>query len=381
MSSPLSFKVLKKDTSSGARIGELKTLHGTFKTPIFMPVGTKGDVKCLTNKEVHEVSSNLILANTYHLFLSPGMNLLNKVNGLRNWNKWDGAILTDSGGYQVFSLSKTRKITEDGVFFKHYKNGSTLFMSPEISVHMQNAIGADIMMSFDECPPFDSAYPYMKESVERTIRWAKRGKDANLHPDTQALFGIVQGGPFKDLRKFSVDELQKIGFDGYSIGGLSVGESKDERIESLRYLKEIMPEDKPRYLMGVGTPDDILNGVQNGVDMFDCVEPTRIARHGVAMTSVGRILIKNKEYENDFGPLDPDCECEVCRNYSRSYIRHLFREEEMLSYRMLSYHNLFFLKHLMEEIQKAIMEDCFISFKNEFLSKYLNKKNTDQSEE
>ena len=231
MSSPLSFKVLKKDTSSGARIGELKTLHGTFKTPIFMPVGTKGDVKCLTNKEVHEVSSNLILANTYHLFLSPGMNLLNKVNGLRNWNKWDGAILTDSGGYQVFSLSKTRKITEDGVFFKHYKNGSTLFMSPEISVHMQNAIGADIMMSFDECPPFDSAYPYMKESVERTIRWAKRGKDANLHPDTQALFGIVQGGPFKDLRKFSVDELQKIGFDGYSIGGLSVGESKDERIE------------------------------------------------------------------------------------------------------------------------------------------------------
>ena len=370
----LSFKVIHTDKNSCARVGELTLPSGTFKTPIFMPVGTKGDVKCLTNEEVHEVSQGLILGNTYHLWLSPGEDLLNRVGGLRKFNNWDGALLTDSGGYQVFSLSDTRKLTEEGVYFKHYKNGSKLFMSPEISIHMQNAIGSDIMMSLDECPPFDSSYEYMKDSVYRTIRWAKRGKEANLNPDTQALFGIVQGGPFNDLRQLCIDEYEKIGFDGYSIGGLAVGESQEERLKSLDYLKDHMPKDKPRYLMGVGTPDDIVYGVLNGVDMFDCVEPTRIARHGVAMTSNGRVLIKNKEYENDFGPLDSECDCEVCKKYSKAYIRHLFREEEMLSYRMLSYHNLYFLNHLTEMIRDAIMNDRYLEFKEEFLKKYLGNK-------
>lgn len=373
----LSFKVLKKDSTTGARIGELKLKSGTFKTPIFMPVGTKGDIKCLTNEEVHQVSDNLILANTYHLWLSPGVDLLNKTQGLRGFNKWDGALLTDSGGYQVFSLSKTRKITEEGVYFKHYKNGDNLFMSPEISIGVQNTIGSDIIMSLDECPPFDSTYDYMKSSVERTIRWAKRGKDAHKNPETQALFGIVQGGPFLDLRKYAIESLGVIGFDGYSIGGLSVGESKEDRIKVLKYLKDIMPEDKPRYLMGVGTPDDILNGVENGIDMFDCVEPTRIARHGVAMTSQGRIIIKNKAYEEDFTPLDPECDCEVCKKYSKAYLRHLFREEEMLSYRLITYHNLYFLRNLMHNIQQAIEEDRFTSFKEEFLKKYNTKSNLD----
>lgn len=370
----LTFKILKEDKDTAARIGELSLKSGTFETPIFMPVGTKGDVKCLTNDEVHEVSDNLILANTYHLWLSPGTDLLNKTNGLKGFNKWDGALLTDSGGYQVFSLSKTRKITEDGVYFKHYKNGSNLFMSPEISINVQNTIGADIIMSFDECPPFDSSYKYMKDSVERTIRWAKRGFLAHKNPDTQALFGIVQGGPFNDLRKYAIDELEKIGFPGYSIGGLSVGESKEERLKSLEYLKDIMPKNKPRYLMGVGTPDDILNGVENGVDMFDCVEPTRIARHGVAMTSSGRIIIKNKEFAEDFTPLDKECDCYVCKNFTKSYIRHLFREEEILSYRLLTYHNLYFLKNLMKNIRLSIKDNRFKEFKAEFLNKYNKQK-------
>lgn len=370
----LTFKILKEDKDTAARIGELSLKSGTFETPIFMPVGTKGDVKCLTNDEVHEVSDNLILANTYHLWLSPGTDLLNKTNGLKGFNKWDGALLTDSGGYQVFSLSKTRKITEDGVYFKHYKNGSNLFMSPEISINVQNTIGADIIMSFDECPPFDSSYKYMKDSVERTIRWAKRGFLAHKNPDTQALFGIVQGGPFNDLRKYAIDELEKIGFPGYSIGGLSVGESKEERLKSLEYLKDVMPKNKPRYLMGVGTPDDILNGVENGVDMFDCVEPTRIARHGVAMTSSGRIIIKNKEFAEAFTPLDKECDCYVCKNFTKSYIRHLFREEEILSYRLLTYHNLYFLKNLMKNIRLSIKDNRFKEFKAEFLNKYNKQK-------
>ena len=370
---PLKFEVLKESKECGARLGKMTLTCGTYNTPIFMPVGTKGDVKCLTNEEVHEVSNGLILANTYHLFLSPGMDLLNKVGGLKNYSKWDGAYLTDSGGYQVFSLSKTRKIEEEGVYFRHYKNGSKLFMSPEISIHMQNAIGSDIMMSFDECPPFDSSYEYMKASCERTIRWAKRGKEANLNPERQALFGIVQGGPYEDLRQYCIDELSKLDFDGYSIGGLAVGESQEDRIKSLNFLRDHMPKDKPRYLMGVGTPDDILYGIENGIDMFDCVEPTRIARHGVAMTSNGRVLIKNKEYEYDFGPLDPECDCEICKTYSRSYIRHLFREDEMLSLRMLSYHNLYFLKKLTDNAREAIQNDRFQEFKKEFLLKYYKR--------
>ncbi len=370
----LTFKVLKTDKETGARLSEL-TLNGkTFETPIFMPVGTKGDVKCLTNEEVHEASQGLILGNTYHLWLSPGTEILDMAGGLKGFNKWDGALLTDSGGYQVFSLSNTRKITEEGVYFKHYKNGSPLFMSPEISIKIQESIGSDIMMSFDECPPFDASYEYMKKSCERTLRWAKRGHDAHKTWDTQALFGIVQGGPFEDLKEHMIDELEKINFPGYSIGGLSVGESKEERYKSLRHLKNVMPYNKPRYLMGVGTPDDILEGVENGIDMFDCVEPTRIARHGVATTSLGRVTIKNKAYEKDFSPLDPNCDCYTCKNYSKAYIRHLFREEEMLSYKLISFHNLCFLKMLMAGIRESIRNDNFLEFKAEFLKKYNSKK-------
>jgi len=364
------FEILKTSEECDARVSKLTVNGKEVLTPIFMPVGTKGDVKCLTNEEVKEVSDNLILANTYHLFLSPGNEILKEAGGIRGLNKWDGLLLTDSGGYQVFSLSDTRKIKEEGVIFKHYKNGSKLFMSPEISIETQNAIGADIIMSFDECPPFNSTYKYMKDSVERTIRWAKRGYDYNQNKDTQHLFGIVQGGPYNDLRKYAIDELEKIGFEGYSIGGLAVGETKEERIKSLDYIKTIMPINKPRYLMGVGTPDDILNGVERGVDMFDCVEPTRIARHGVAMTSHGRVLIKNKNYERDYAPLDNECDCYVCKNYSKAYIRHLFREDEMLSHRFLSYHNLYFLKKLMEGIRNSINENKFMEFKNQFLEKY-----------
>ncbi|XMB85110.1 tRNA guanosine(34) transglycosylase Tgt [Mycoplasmatota bacterium WC44] len=356
-------------SQTGARYGILHTPHGSFETPIFMPVGTKATVKTLENSEIEEVSDGLILGNTYHLWLQPGDEIVKKHGGIRGFSKWNGALLTDSGGFQVFSLSNLRKITEEGVTFRHHKSGEKLFMSPEDSIRIQENLGADIIMSFDECPPFDSEYEYMKNSVERTIRWAKRGKDAHTRKD-QALFGIVQGGPSEELRKYCLEELVKIGFDGYSIGGLSVGESKDEMYEMLRYLKDVMPEDKPRYLMGVGAPEDLIVGAMNGVDMFDCVLATRIARHGSAMTSVGKVTIKNKTFEEDMTPLDPNCDCKVCKTYTKSYLRHLFKAEEALGPRLVSYHNLYFLKKLMKEIRKAIQEDRLGDFKEEFLEKY-----------
>ena len=284
--------------------------------------------------------------------------------------KFNHALLTDSGGFQVFSLSNIRKITEEGVHFRHHKSGEKLFLSPEKAIEIQNNLGADIIMSFDECPPFHESYEYMKDSVERTIRWAKRGKDAHKNPETQALFGIVQGGPHKDLRKMCLEELMKIDFPGYSIGGLSVGESKEEMYEMLEYLKTIMPKDKPRYLMGVGSPDDLVIGAMNGVDMFDCVLPTRIARHGTAMTSHGKVVIKNKEYERDMRPLDEECDCYVCKNYTRSYLRHLIKAEETLGARLLTYHNLYFLKNLMKSIREAIQNDRLGDFQKEFFQKY-----------
>lgn len=355
---------------SGARYGILHTPHGDFETPLFMPVGTQATVKTLTPEEIHEVSSNLILGNTYHLWLEPGDEIVKKAGGIRGFMNWDGALLTDSGGFQVFSLSNIRKITEEGVTFRHHKSGAKLFMSPEDSIHIQNNLGADIMMSFDECPPFHSGYDYMKQSVDRTIRWAKRGYDAHQNRDTQALFGIVQGGPFKDLRKHCLDELRKIDFDGFSIGGLSVGETKGEMYEMLEYLNTIMPKDKPRYLMGVGSPDDLVIGSINGIDMFDCVLPTRIARHGSAMTSMGKVVIKNATYKEDFTPLDPSCDCYTCRNYTKAYINHLIKTDEMLGPRLLSYHNLYFLKNLMKQIRTAIQEDRLLDFKKEFFASY-----------
>ncbi len=355
---------------TGARYGILHTPHGDFETPMFMPVGTQATVKSLTPEEVKEVSDGLILGNTYHLWLEPGDEIVKMHGGIRGFMNWNGALLTDSGGFQVFSLSKIRKITEEGVYFRHHKSGAKLFMSPEDSIHVQNNLGADIIMSFDECPPFHSGYDYMRQSVDRTIRWAKRGYDAHQNKDTQALFGIVQGGPFKELRKHCLEELQKIDFPGYSIGGLSVGESKDEMYSMLEYLKTIMPEDKPRYLMGVGSPDDLVIGSMNGIDMFDCVLPTRLARHGSALTHSGRIIIRNKVFTTDMTSLDPKCDCYTCKNFTKSYLCHLIRTEEILGARLLSYHNLYFLKTLMKDIREAIKEDRLQDFKNEFFHNY-----------
>lgn len=359
---------------TGARYGILHTPHGDFETPIFMPVGTKATVKTLIPSEIKEVSDGLILGNTYHLWLQPGDELVRDFGGIRGFMNWDGALLTDSGGFQVFSLSKIRKITEEGVEFRHHKSGEKLFLSPEKSIEIQNNLGADIIMSFDECPPFDSDRDYMLKSVDRTIRWAKRGFDAHKNPETQALFGIVQGGGDKEIRKHCLDELEKIGFPGYSIGGLSVGESKREMYEMLEYLKTIMPADKPRYLMGVGSPDDLIVGSMNGIDMFDCVLPSRNARHGTAFTSYGKIQVKNQALKDDKSPLDPKCDCFVCKTYTKGYLNHLVKSEEILGMRLLTYHNLYFIKNLMKNIRQAICEDRLLDFKEEFFKEFGYKK-------
>ena len=366
----IKFELIHECKQTGARLGILHTPHGSIETPVFMPVGTKATVKTLENKEIEEVSDGLILGNTYHLWLEPGDEIVKDHGGIRGFMKWKKALLTDSGGFQVFSLSNIRKITEEGVEFRHHKSGEKLFMSPEDSIKIQHNLGADIIMSFDECAPFNSTYEYMKESVERTIRWASRGMKEHTNSTDQSLFGIVQGGPYKDLRLMCTKELVKMDFPGYSIGGLSVGETKQEQYEVLDYLKDALPKDKPRYLMGVGTPDDILEGVIRGIDMFDCVHPTRLARHGGAMTSVGRISIKSKVYEKDMTPLDNECDCKVCKTYTKSYLRHLFKSKETLGQRLISYHNLFFIKNLTKNIREAIQNDCLGDFKEIFFNKY-----------
>jgi queuine tRNA-ribosyltransferase len=362
----IKFEVLHTCKQSGARLGKLTTPHGVFETPFFMPVGTQATVKTLTPEEIKEVSEGLILGNTYHLWLQPGADIVKDHGGIRGFMNWDGALLTDSGGFQVFSLTDMRKITEEGVHFKHHKNGSSLFMSPEDSIKVQMDLGADIIMSFDECPPPYASYEYMKDSVDRTLRWAKRGKDA-LTTD-QALFGIVQGGLDHDLRKYSAEELIKMDFPGYSIGGLSVGETKAEMYEITKYLNPILPFDKPRYLMGVGSPDDLVENVIHGMDMFDCVLPTRIARHGTALTTEGKIVIKNATYEKDYRPLDANLKTPVSK-YTRSYLRHLFKGNEILGMRLITYQNLAYLKHLMAEIRQAIKEDRLLDFKEEMKKK------------
>ncbi|MFO7969837.1 MAG: tRNA guanosine(34) transglycosylase Tgt [Bacillota bacterium] len=369
----IKYEIVHKDKETKARYGVLHTPNGSFETPIFMPVGTQASVKTLDPKEIEEVSEGLILGNTYHLWLQPGDDIVKQHGGIRGFMNWNHGLLTDSGGYQVFSLAKLRNIDEEGVTFRHHLSGALLTMTPEKSIAIQNNLGADIIMSFDECPPFNSDYNYHKKSVERTIRWAKRGKEAHKFSDKQALFGIVQGGPFKDLRQYAIDELTKIDFPGYAIGGLSVGETKSEMYEVLDFLNDKLPEAKPRYLMGVGSPDDLIIGVINGIDMFDCVLPTRIARHGTAMTANGKVVIKNKTYEKDMNPLDLECDCKVCKNYSRSYLRHLFKGKEFLGQRLVSYHNLYFLKSLMKDIKTAIKNDNLLAFKNEFLKKYYKK--------
>ena len=361
---------------SGARYGILHTPHGDVETPMFMPVGTLGTVKFVSREEIKEMGAGVILGNTYHLWLRPGKEIMEKAGGLHKFMSYDGPILTDSGGFQVFSLAEMRNISEEGVTFKNHLNGDTMFLSPEDSIRMQNAIGSDIMMSFDECAPYPSSHEYMKNSVERTLRWAKRGKDAHQNPDRQALFGIVQGGEYEDLRRYSAEKTVEIGFDGYAIGGTSVGESKETHYRMLDYTLPYLPFDKPRYEMGIGAVNDIFEAVAHGVDMFDCVLPTRIARHGALMTSEGRINIKKAIYADDFRPLDPECDCYCCRNYSRAYLHHLFRCNEGLGMRLMSIHNLRFLIHLVEQIRVAIQEDRFETFKKEYYAAH-NLNSTD----
>ncbi|AZR73108.1 tRNA guanosine(34) transglycosylase Tgt [Anoxybacter fermentans] len=366
------FRLLKTDSNSKARLGELYTPHGKIETPIFMPVGTQATVKTMTPEELKEVGAQIILSNTYHLYLRPGHELIKKAGGLHSFMNWDRPILTDSGGFQVFSLSDLREITEEGVTFRSHIDGSYHFISPEKAIEIQMALGADIIMAFDECPPYPADYDYVKESLKRTTRWLKRCKEAHTRKD-QALFGIIQGGMYKDLREESVKETTEVDLPGYAIGGLSVGEPKDIMYDILEYTTSLLPVDKPRYLMGVGTPEDLIEGVLRGVDMFDCVLPTRIARNGSVFTKFGQMTVRNAKYEADFTPLDPYCDCYTCRNYTRAYIRHLIKRNEILGLRLTTYHNLYFLLKLMERIREAIREDKFLEYREEFYRQYKGK--------
>ena len=369
---PLKYELIKKDKYTNARVGVIHTPHGDIPTPIFMPVGTVGTVKTMTVDDLKEMKAKIILGNTYHLYLKPGMDIMKKAGGLHKFMNWDGPILTDSGGFQVFSLADNRKISEEGVIFRSHIDGSKHFFTPEKSIEIQNDIHSDIMMSFYECVDARANYDYVKNSMERTLRWAKRGLDyhkEHSHPD-QSLFGIVQGGMFKDLREKSAKETVAMDFDGYSIGGLSVGETKEEMIDILNFTIPFLPEDKPRYNMGVGTPDYLFESFEAGIDMADCVLPTRIARNGTALTSEGRVVVKNATYKEDFSKLDPDCDCYTCSNYSRAYLRHLVNAKEILGARLLSYHNLYFLLKMCENIREAIMNDSFLDYKKEFYEKY-----------
>ena len=373
MKHAVNYTLVKKDPRTKARRGVLHTPHGDIQTPVFMPVGTQATVKAMKIEDVaglgHE-GCGLILSNTYHLYLRPGHELVKKAGGLHKFMNWNGAILTDSGGFQVFSLGPLRKITEEGVKFRSYLDGSSHMFTPEKSIEIQNALGSDIMMAFDECAPYPADWHYVQKSLERTTRWLKRCKDYHQDWEKQSLFGIMQGGVYKDLRAQSARQIVDLDLPGYSIGGLSVGEPKELMYEVMDDCVDLLPADKPRYLMGVGSPDCLFEGVERGIDMFDCVLPTRVARNGLAFTSVGRVNIKNAKYFEDFGPLDPNCDCYTCRNYSRAYLRHLFKSEEILSSMLLSEHNLHFLVSTMENIRKSIEEDRFLEYKKEFYDSY-----------
>lgn len=369
MEPAVTYELLYVDKYTGARRGVVHTPHGDIQTPIFMPVGTQATVKSMTPEELKENGAQIILSNTYHLYLRPGSKLVRKAGGLHNFMRWDRPILTDCGGFQVFSLSDLRTITEDGVEFKSHLDGSKHFFSPEKVMEIEEDLGADIIMSFDECCPYPSTYEYTKNSMERTTRWAKRCKAAHTTTN-QALFGIIQGGFYEDLRKQSAKDLIELDLPGYAIGGISVGEPKEEFIKLLKYTTPLMPADKPRYLMGVGSPDYLIEAALAGIDMCDCVLPTRIARNGTAMTSHGKIVVRNATYAEDFTPLDPECDCYACRNYTRAYIRHLIKCNEILGVRLLSIHNIKFLTNLMERVRIEIENDNLANFSKEFLKQY-----------
>lgn len=366
----VTYELIKKDSRTKARRGRVNTPHGPIETPVFMPVGTAGTVKAMKPEEVRDMGAQIILGNTYHLYLRPGHEVVKAAGGLHKFMNWERAILTDSGGFQVFSLGAMRKISEEGVEFRSHIDGSKHMLSPEKSMEIQNALGSDIMMAFDECAPYPADRNYVKNSLERTTRWLKRCKEYHRNTEQQSLFGIMQGGMYKDLRKQSAEEIVELDLPGYAIGGLSVGEPKEIMYEVMDDCVDYLPADKPRYLMGVGSPDCLFEGVERGIDMFDCVLPTRIARHGMAMTSQGRVNIKNAKYERDFTPLDPNCDCYTCRNYSKAYLRHLFKSDEILSSMLMTTHNLHFLVNTMAGIRKAIEEDRFLEYKKEFYDSY-----------
>ena len=369
----IKYNLIKEDENTKARLGEIETKYGKYSTPMFMAVGTRATVKTLSPEELYDCNCGIVLANTYHLWLRPGEDLVKKAGGIQKFMNYNGPMLTDSGGYQVFSLAKPKDISEEGVKFKSHIDGSNLFLTPEKSIEIQEKLGSDIAMSFDECLPASASYEYMKNSIERTLRWAKRGKDVHSN-ENQCLFGIVQGGPYEDLRKFSATETVKMDFDGYSIGGVANdGESKEDMYKAIDYSVPYLPKDKLRYLMGVGEPIDILEGVARGVDIFDCVLPTRIARHGNAFTKNGKINIKNAKYKEDFTPIEDSCDCYACKNYTKAYIRHLINVGETFGQRLLSIHNIRFLTKLTEEIRQSIKNDNFSSYKEEFIKNYQKK--------
>ena len=366
----ITYELLHIDKNSGARRGVVHTPHGDIQTPIFMPVGTQATVKAMTPEELKEdVKAQIILANTYHLYLRPGADIIKEAGGLHKFMNWDRPILTDSGGFQVFSLSGLRKITEEGVKFNSHLDGSKHLFTPEKVMEIEEALGADIIMAFDECCPYPSTYEYTKKSMERTTRWAARCKEAHK-TENQGLFGIIQGGFYKDLREKSAKDLIELDFPGYAIGGISVGEPKEEFLDILKFTTPLMPEDKPRYLMGVGTPDYLIEAALSGIDMCDCVLPTRLARHGTALTSKGKVVIRDNNYARDWNKLDDECDCYTCKNYTRAYLRHLVKANEILGMRLLSLHNLRFLTKLMERVRIEIERDNLLAFKEEFYKKY-----------
>ncbi len=376
----MEFRIVRRDKQSQARAGILKTAHGTIKTPVFMPVGTQATVKTLSPAELEKLGAQIILNNTYHLYLRPGHELIRLAGGLHKFSSWHRPILTDSGGYQVFSLAELNKITDDGLHFQSHLDGSRHFFTPEKVVQIQRDLGSDIMMVLDECAPYPCDHEYAKKSICLTTSWAKRSLEALLanlerHGYSQALFAIVQGSTYADLRRESAQALVEMDFPGYAIGGLSVGEPKSAMLEMTSLVTELLPQDKPRYLMGVGKPEDLLDGVERGVDMFDCIMPTRNGRNGTAFTSRGPIVIKNAKYREQFLPLDEECDCYTCKTFTRAYLRHLFQAEELLVLRLVSYHNLYFYMRLMERCRRAIIGGAFEEWKKEFLEKYFQNAN------
>ncbi|MBR6013735.1 MAG: tRNA guanosine(34) transglycosylase Tgt [Selenomonadaceae bacterium] len=372
----VTYELIHKDKFTGARAGILHTPHGDFFTPIFMPVGTQATVKTLSPEEISELGAEVILSNTYHLFLRPGAELIQKAGGLHKFMHWSKGILTDSGGFQVFSLGELRKISEDGVTFRSHIDGAKKFLSPEVSVETQIKLGSDIMMAFDECIPYPAEYDYAKKSTERTHRWAERSLHAAKVSESQGIFGICQGGMYEDLRAESAKVIGSMDFDGCAIGGLSVGEDKETMYKMLEVSTKYLPENKARYLMGVGTPDHLIEGVLRGVDMFDCVFATRVARNGMAMVSPktssrGRLVMKNAEFTEDFSPLENNCDCYTCRNnFTRAYIRHLVRADEIFGLRLLTLHNLRYLQKFMADMRESILADKFNEFRKEFFSEW-----------